>query len=92
MSMLRAVAWGMVDLKKIPIDEAYTIKRTIRNELEHHGLWVGGCDRYSREKSGRTSGECYSLTQFKVGDRTHPRLHAGTFEGCCRAALRIIEP
>jgi hypothetical protein len=91
MSMLRAVVWGMVDLKVIPLDEAVSIKRTIRKELEQHGLWIGGANHYDRVNYGQMGGELHALTQFKVGSRTQPKLCIGSFEDCCRAALQIIE-
>jgi hypothetical protein len=90
MSALRSLAYGLATLAECSTEEAVELKRAARVELEPFKLWIGGAPETLRQNGN------YALTTKVTGawKSTYRRkpLFVGSFESCCDAALRRIEP
>lgn len=83
MSMLRAVAWGMVDLAEIKdAKRRVDIKRMVNMELQPYLLWISACASYHDQ----------SVRNFKISHiQGKPEtLEINTYQNCCRYALQYI--
>lgn len=77
MSMLRAVAWGMVELDEFDAKQRVDIKRAVTVELQPHKIKVCPNPGAGNYQLARTEGQPF-------------RIASGSYRECCQLAAQII--